>query len=157
MQTKTGKTARGPPAEEIRDMLANICQALKNDELWDQSWQPIFSFDNSPNHTSAVSKWHEWAPSRGVQGKALMVPPYSPDLHQVVEHAIANTTIRWRRVLLENARRRTVYANVQEWYEEVCACFAGASNSIAKDVDKLDDTYKEVIRLGGGWPIAKFR
>jgi hypothetical protein len=86
-----------------------------------------------------------------------MVPPYSPDLHQVVEHAIANTTTRWRRALLENARRRDVYASVQEWYEEVAACFADSSQSIAKNVASLDATYQEVIRLGGGWPIAKFR
>ncbi len=124
--------------------------------MWHNTWQPVFSLDNCPAHTAAVAGWGTWTPNTQVFGKPLMVPPYSPDLHQVVEHAVGSMTARWRKQLVVNGDKGVVYASVQEWFKEMEVCFHDPQTT-QLNVAHLPLTYQEVLRLEGGWPAPKFR
>lgn len=92
----------------------------------------------------------------GIEGKVEWVPPWSPDLHQVIEHAHANTVMKFRAWLDAHAHE-PARSSVMEYVPEITDCFKAGNTqaSIAAGVDKLQKVvYPEVITAKGGF-IAK--
>jgi len=162
MQTKISKKlAKSPTGQEIRDLLASASAKLTSSACWPEGLEPIWSMDNAVIHHAAAQNWEgQWRKDAGIRGEVMFVPPYSPDLHQCIEHAHANTCRRWRQQLLIMARSKVPYNDVVDMFKDIEACFGVANTeaSVAANVCKLvDTTYPEVIRLEGDWPTPAFR
>jgi hypothetical protein len=165
MQTKAGRVAKAPTAEEIRDILSQASAKLRDlqqDGKWPADWEPIWSMDRVPIHRTAAKDWDhgQWRKDRQVMGTPLFVPTYSPDLHQVIEHVHANTVRAWKTDLLLEEPRKQEYENAVAMYKHLETTFYNSilPVSIQANVEKLlDRTYPEVLRLRGDWPTHEFR
>jgi hypothetical protein len=165
MQTKRGTVAKAPTAEEIRDLLALASaklQGLKQEGKWPSDWDPVWSMDRVPIHLAACKEWQhgQWRTEKQVIGTPLFVPTYSPDLHQVIEHAHAITVRAWKSDLLREGFRCKECDNAVGMYEQLEEAFYThiLPVSVAANIEKLlNRTYLEVLRLEGDWPTAQFR
>lgn len=174
MQTKkTQQWAKTPTAEEIQQIIKEIDAKVKQamaDGNWPANQEPVYSLDNVVVHRSAVRAWDDatgWRKQAHVWGQLIMPPPYSPDLHQVVEHAIANMTTEFKNrmsgdlggLVPAGRQERDVFKTVQDYFLVQVQCFQDANPAqyIKKNCDKLEKTYNEVIRLGGCYPAANLR
>lgn len=89
LQTKAGKPARGPTAQEFRDFVRDVEKEIR--ARGDTS-KIIWSWDNPTIHGSVEGG--DWStadtPVRVSAANHTMLPPFSPDMHCVIEtsHAI---------------------------------------------------------------------
>lgn len=164
MQKESGSLARNPTGEEIRDIIkgiwAKIQAAMKAGE-WPEWLEPVYSFDNANVHKWAVKGWDnpkEWRIAAGIRGKVHFVPPYSPDLHQVVEHGHANCCKRYCKVAREYIMgQKPLPKSVLEFVPEVERCFKEGNSleSLEKAICKLERVYEEVIAKGGDFVSSR--
>ena len=180
LQTLEGKDAKSPPTQEIRDMLVEVSKKIMSNPLWKETFGdqlPIYSLDNAAVHSKAWEGWIglkdseeiSWAQAdaggmKHPQGTVCPVPPNSPDLHQVVEHTIANTTRLFKAGLLSAVMAGDVelsaFATRQDFVNLLQKAFEKAAKpeSIAANVRTLHEkVYKRVIELEGKWPEAGLR
>jgi hypothetical protein len=165
VQTMKGTKAKGPTRDEIRHLLMQASAKLAEHPRWPRGWKPIWSMDNVSMHVAAAEDWHgAWRVnedgSEAVMGEILFVPPYSPDLHQVIEHVHANTCGMWKRELMHLPFESKVYATVVEVFEHLQECFykANTTGTVSANIRKVYmETYLAVLALDGGWPPAKLR
>lgn len=177
LQTLEGKDAKSPPTEEIRCMLVEVSKKIMSKPLWKETFGdklPIYSLDNAAVHTSAWEGWvgklePSWAQAdeggmKHPRGKLLPVPPTSPDLHQAVEHTIANMTHLFKvgllKAVMEGDTELSAFATRQDFVNLLQEAFefAARPKSIAANVRTLHEkVYKRVIELGGKWPEAELR
>lgn len=114
-----------------------------------------FSWDNAGQHKFSA----EMLQARGMQWVPL--PPYSPDLHRVVEHAVGRT---WR-AFLKARRGIPKSAKPDEYMDVLVDCFqeANTSPTVASDVMGLPEVYKVIssplgadcgkyLGSAGDWP-----
>lgn len=126
---------------------------------WPKGIQPMFSLDNVSTHTSAVEKdrWQQpgsWWQNNLAGSQLFMPPPYSPDLHQVVEHAIANTSQAFQKLLWHEAvQQQTARAEVGDYEEMLQQAFKAACTpaAIRRNVDLLPKVWAGVDSNGGDW------
>jgi hypothetical protein len=160
-----GTKAKGPTRDEVRHLLMQASSKLEDHPRWPKSWKPIWSLDNVSMHVAAAEEWHgAWRfnddGTEKVLGEVLFVPPYSPDLHQVIEHVHANTCGMWKRELMHMPFESKTYGSVVEVFEHLQECFyhANTADTVAANIRKLCmETYPAVLALNGGWPPAKVR
>ncbi|GLC55091.1 hypothetical protein PLESTB_000942600 [Pleodorina starrii] len=75
--------ARGPTAAEFKDFI-KACLKVWNDEFC-ETLPPIFSWDNTRIHGNYRDEADGWG-SLGIDTETHMqLPPYSPDMHSVIE------------------------------------------------------------------------
>ena len=137
---KDGESARGPTEEEfVDDVLPTIIRALKAEEgrgdvapVLAQAGGWHFSWDGDGIHRSGDIKG-----KLGIEGEEL--PPYSPDMHCVVEHAIGRLWQRFTRRKAEVGPR----AKVEEYMSLIEECFKDTSTNqtIWCDVARLPLIY----------------
>lgn len=171
---RDGKLAVNPTGEEVRDVLKEVWEAIKESNVWPAGQEPIWSLDTCNVHKAALKDWwtptHQvpaWRKHLGLEGDVKMPPPYSPDLHQVVEHAIANMTNHFNRrvqqALINQAAGKPAeelpndMAGFKKWVD---AAFHEGNQgcSIAKNCEKLGlKTYQAVIDRAGGFPPSRLR
>lgn len=163
MQVAKGdRLARSPTAEEIRDLLKTLSDMVRGlpEDKWPHDWEPVWSLDNATVHTAAVQDWEECA-AMGIIGRAVFVPPYSPDLHQLIEHAHANTVRHFKeKLVVRNQEPGGPYKTVADMFRDIKASFEEVNTpvAIAANLKKLlEVTYPAVIELEGGWPPASKR
>lgn len=165
LQTQ-GRDARAPTAEEIQEIVFKIWQALKQDPEWAarlvNGELPIWSLDNAPVHSKALEGWedpHGWRMKLGIRGVLRCPPPYSPDLHQVIEHAHAITCDELYHRLAPKLQPGAEAVNVPQFWELLQASFYEkcTPDVIAGNVDWLPHVWEAVEEAKGGWPPAKFR
>ncbi len=106
-QTLTGKVAKAPTGEEIREVvvkgIVNTLQS-KHNAYWqkvENGMEIYWSFDNAPVHKAAFAEEHRAWFEANMPGTLLWPPAYSPDLHQVIEHAHANTMVAFNKWMLQ--------------------------------------------------------
>ena len=159
MQTKRNKVARSPPTEEIRDIFRVAWNDIKQRDpeyavRCERGEQPIYwSLDNAPVHKSAMEGWDDWNGWRvqaGIPGTVIWAPPYSPDLHQVIEHAHANTLRKFQGWLISNVHQKP-FPQVLDYFDVIAQCFLDGNepDSIEKNVAKLTKVYERVIEAHG--------
>ena len=168
LQTIKGKIAKAPTAEEIKDILTTIWEKVKNHPNWPEGLGPCWSLDNAHVHKSALASWdhrNSWRHQRDIPGYVEKLPPYSPDIHQVVEHAIGNMVTRYRQKLMDYicstdaVYRSKLPMDVPGHFQLLEECFmaANAGNTIADNVAKLMDQVVDVIIRGEGmYPPKKY-
>uniref|UniRef100_A0A7S0RG60 Uncharacterized protein n=1 Tax=Chlamydomonas leiostraca TaxID=1034604 RepID=A0A7S0RG60_9CHLO len=183
-KTMAGEQAKTPPSSEIRDLIKRIWLRIKSEMepedpaereaqiragkkgwRWPKGLEPVYSLDNAAVHVAAVQGWDDpdgWRIKAGIKGRLHMVPDYSPDLHQVIEHAIGNMSKSFHdavaygllgRLCGESGRRENL-ANMLDfmWLQKWCYQYANGGAAIAENCYRLLDTYLEVVKHGGDWP-----
>lgn len=117
---------------------------------------PMYSQDNAT--------WHKHAKLGDIGIKTsdlLPLPPNSPDMHKVIEHAVNNTCMTFFNYLLDHPDV-TSLEDVKDAFSK--AFYSGNTvKGIRADVDSLWKTYDVVhkTKANGGtegdWPSAKYR
>lgn len=133
--------------EEFVDNLGNIVKAL--DTLGVPRADMYFSWDNAHNNGLG----HELA-DYGIPPKhRLPLPRYSPDMHRVIEHAMASVKGRLHELAMAHAHNLTPLM-LQDLLRGVFAELDPAS--IAKDVNSLPLAWK-VVRGSRGRSVRDAR
>ena len=88
LQTQGGEPAKGYTKNEFEHFLSELQGEVtkwcnSNRGLGLSAGNFILSYDNAPFHNSEL-------PERLLFNGLIDLPAYSPDLHQVIEHAIGN-------------------------------------------------------------------
>lgn len=99
MQTKGGKVARGPTAEEFQHFISE-CKThwkLHCQEAGIEPIEPIFSWDNASIHGDVEGGG--WAEHGITSAEHTLLPPYSPDMHSVIELCHALVMVHMRRYI----------------------------------------------------------
>lgn len=119
--------------------------------------------DNAVVHKSAAKGWDttgDWRESAGIKGPFFPPPPYSPDIHQVIEHAIANMSRHFKHELaLRAMRRQERMMSMTEFFQLAVDCFrlGNSDAAIRANVDGIEETFKAIVALNGDLPEKKLR
>jgi hypothetical protein len=165
---KDGRVALGPTAEEFADavMAPTIVAAeLGLDNLQHEpahsattfrnGVQILYSFDNAKIHESAVSRglldMYDWKAAKD----RLTLPPYSPDMHRVIEHSHGTATYAFRQWLYQNPDKNTLQ-DYKEGFEMVYKQ-VNTPAVIRKDVAGLTELYSWVHNNRGEMAPKKMR
>lgn len=111
----------------------------------------LYSYDNPRIHESAADLLERAGIS---PADRVPLPPYSPDMHKVIEHAHSNLQQIFKQMIRDNSNIKTP---VGYEYALRRAAKQLSKESIARDVQSLPETYKAIIKEGGKWPAKKFR
>ncbi len=156
LQTKDGRPAKRMATQEFRSFTEKVIKATldcqkKHPGLYPDG-HPYFSMDNAT--------WHDVGDLQVVPGIKLKecllpLPPQSPDLHKVIEHAINRVKSAMRADIAGDPRRLTA--------EELRGMFAkhfadmNKPEMVERDIQTLKKTFKAVGRsegkggTAGGW------
>lgn len=146
----------GTTTAEFIWLMKQIRQAVEkglrsNPDLELGEHQVLYSYDNPRIHQGAQDDLEEIGIS---PLDRVPLPPYSPDMHKVIEHIHSNLGKALKRRLDEDSRicKPKHYAEVlqEEFYKMDTA-------SIQSDIKSLKKTYNEIARRGGEWPHSCFR
>ena len=149
LQTKEGKEARGVTPEEFNDLMRALVKKLQEDHQRSlkrgERWQ--ISYDNAAVHTDA---------EQAVPGiNRLPHPPKSPDMHKAVEHVHAWLTQKMQAWLLKQEAGKITAEAAKAQLRELFGQLH--TESVMKDVNSLNDTYKAILSVGGRYPTKHFR
>lgn len=122
-------------------------KACNGDQDWLEAHPPIFSYDNTNLHDAA----DEVVGPIGSPNRAPL-PPYSPDMHKVIEHSYNFLTMKLNQgILHEIAEQHAEKPFPPDYWprlvEEVYRQYT--TESIRKDVRSLMDTYRDIVAHGG--------
>ena len=107
----------------------------------------LISYDNAGAHNAAA---------KDVPGlNKLPLPAKSPDMHKVVEHVHGWLTQKMQLWLLQ--RGATKVTPPDAWAELERLFKSYPTESVAKDVASLPETYQAIIDAGGAYPLKRFR
>ena len=90
-----------------------------------------------------------------IGARRVTLPALSPELHKVVEHAIARIKQgfkRWLRDHPQSTSMHKAFAALHQIAQQQCS-----ADIIKRDVDSLRDTYNAVLAASGDYPPKKFR
>lgn len=95
------------------------------------------------------AKWHKaWQSSPPAGIAVRTVPPFSPDIHKIVEHPLHAFEVRWKRAYTLN-RRVTSCEGSMALASEVLR--ETTADSVHRDILTLRDTLVSIERNGGDW------
>lgn len=106
----------------------------------------LWSMDNATSHKHPLPQVH---------GRQIPLPPRSPDLHKVVEHAIGRIKRKfkiWMRTHPGSPTVGTAWKELKEIARAQCT-----PDIITRDVDSLRGTYISVLSAKGLYPPKQFR
>lgn len=170
LQNLAGKPAGGPTAEEFADFIKDVDKEMRAriedpthahsiHELWPHDddgnqLDPLYSYDNTNIHEAA------WQFFGGMDILRYPLPPYSPDMHKVIEHvhAIICTALRsWITHEEEHAPGEVVHGTL--YMDKLTEIFNEKiqPSSIKKDCMSLVATYRAIIHSDGSYPPKRFR
>ena len=143
MQRKSdGKPARGCTAAEFGYVAKNILdEASRKFNAAGIKQRPVLSMDNDRIHTSARLA------DMGIPSRyRLKLPPYSPDLHRVIERVHGRICMEFRKQLHYDHSICTP----KQYCKLLKEIFYSSQSQkvIAKDVDGLPDLWQHVARSG---------
>jgi hypothetical protein len=118
-------------------------------------FKPLWSLDNAPVHGTAISG--PWPTRPEGLWNVVSPPPYSPDLHKVIEHVHARVCTEFMDWIVKNPN--TAYDCIEDYYARLEYMFQEiiTPESVRKDVDSLLQTFAKVLEAGGGYPEPKYR
>lgn len=164
LQTKGGKEAKGPTAEEFKDFLLELQRRIAQilgEPVAIASWlkrtggtptthPPIFSMDNPSIHDSAVEVHigKQW-------GNRFSLPVQSPDIHRVVERTHGRICSLFRDWLFETHEKLTP----KQYAEKLQQIFHSTQwpDVFQNDLKTYPEMLQAVIDKEGAWPEKKFR
>lgn len=157
LQTAKGNPAKGCTNEEWSHVMQDIMAAAARLRLsgeWPAGAPIIYSFDNDKIH----QKPETLAALKINYKNRLPLPPYSPDMHRVIEYTVGR---------LKTAFRKWLYAhpgaNTMEKYQDALTTIffnkkkksVADAETINKSVKRLPSLFKEILAAKGGWPPRK--
>ena len=165
-QTKAGNPATAVGQAEFVHLINNVFYPKvqevvdSNPAIFRPGYKPIWSFDNARPHTSAMESGL-LEPAGVTKRTRARLPPYSSDMHKVVEHAIGNTVAAFHRKVRATSRVRTM----EGYIAMLTAAFneVNTADRISRDVESLMGTYRVIAAskaeggVEGGWPPKQFR
>jgi len=159
------KAAKTPNSDEIvdivRDLLARIqkciCAAGEQPcatKPFPAGFKPRISLDNAACHTRAKAVLRE-DPAFCAAAELVDLPPWSPDLHKVIEHTHANL----QRVFLDHLGDSPSYEDVPAMFAKLQQLFQKhiTAESVQKDVLSLQHTAEAIIKCDGYYPDKALR
>lgn len=167
-----GRPAKAPNTDEIRDLIISIWKHIEKNHpeyakgCKESRFPLVWSLDNAAVHRSALRDWDDpdgWRAAAGVPGTIKSPPPWSPDLHQVIEHAHANTITEWtswQRANVDVCARALAAdtGGLSLLYEPIKQAFLRGNprSSIVANVRRLTHVYLLVLGAGGGYIPRRF-
>lgn len=152
LQTKNGNPAKGLTLSEFKARFAAIKRALTakwKEQLGDSAPAPIFIWDNGRFHTDDPA-------AVGLRPQELLpIPPYSPDINKVVEHAHKSVKERFHNIwdafpsLKKRVDAETILRKL--WKE------LDFQEAVEKDALTLPATFAAIIESKGDHVARKFR
>lgn len=109
----------------------------------------LYSLDNAPTHKFLI-------PGEYDVGPILKLPPYSPDLHKVVEHQHALIKRVWYSRIRKQFPNEATREEAQELLQQVIKDVV-KQDVIERDMISLNRTYCRILELEGDYPEAEFR
>lgn len=160
LQTSAGKPAKKLCSSEYRDAV----KAVKDKSEACKKAHPKIYGKSAPKYSQDNATWHKYAKLEEIginQSDLMPLPPNSPDMHKVIEHAVNNTCTTFFNYLLDHPEVRSLQ-QVKDAFTK--AFYDGNTvDGIRADVDSLWKTYDIVHRkqaaggTEGDWPSAKYR
>lgn len=161
--------AKAPTAEEFTtEVMAPLLQKVETELLHNPLYRDHFkrggkvkySFDNASIHTAALEKdedGHSLLGELGFDEKLhrLPLPPYSGDMHRVIEHTHGTAVRLFRNWLNHHPGKLTIEEYKQQFEEIYSNCIT--KESVQKDVKTLPALYKWVADNAGNYPPAEMR
>lgn len=151
LQTKDGKgVARGETAEEFEDTMALVSRQVEALLPLHPQWAEqgaIYSWDNAAFHTRAHLPAFE--------GRRLVIPPKSPDIHKVIEHCFQPVKAAFRQAFGHRRRVKSV-RQAMRLLEQVVAEVVDAQ-SVRDDCETIKATLLSIKNNGGRWADAGLR
>lgn len=165
MQTQQGKPALSPTAQEIQDLVkavvaeiaAQTCaEGEEPDTLkpFPAGFVPCISLDNAPVHTRAK----EAMVAQHMPCTFERIPPYSPDIHKVIEHVHGIVQRAFQRNLLRRSAEN-LPDTVPELFATMRSIFDRkvTTTLVRKDILSLQATLQAIIDNKGRYPERKLR
>jgi hypothetical protein len=147
-----GTPARGSTREEFRELIMEIEKAARGQraKLQRRPPPPInWSWDNASWHDPALASG-PFHPSR-----RLKLPPNSPDMHKVVEHAIGLLKHSFKKEFNKDRTIKTAKQAASLLHQVAHKVIT--RESIRKDVLSLEKTYRNIIESEGDWASQGLR
>lgn len=138
-------------ADVMRRIKEEVEEKLKALPGGKPHWRVLWSYDNDKIHQDITLQ-----AALKVGGRARApLPPYSHDIHRVVEHALGRLKRAFNLWLYTHPGKRTMegyMAAVQDiFYTQITA------KSIRREVKKLPSVYRAIKEAKGDWPPRKFQ
>ena len=130
-------------------------------KLKDKGVEVMFSYDSARIHTSAM-KLVDSATGKLVMAsygfkdsQRFPLPPYSPDMHRVIERTHGSAVIMFEKWLYQNPKKCSIqrYKEVFESIYRECCC----ADAIAADVAGLPELYEWIYSHEGNWAPKRMR
>lgn len=170
-QDKQGKTVecKAPNAPEIQKFIEDVHEKLDSLTITPgqletfkrpipSGWRAEWSLDNAAVHKKAYEDpaW-EKKPKNASFGQ-VQPPPYSPDMHKVIEH-VHGTLCSAFRVWLEANHKEAAEMDIPTLFKQLEKLFYQhiTVQSVRKDLQSLAKTFSQVKELNGAYPAAKYR
>lgn len=163
----TGREARATTAVEFEDVVKLVVDLTKQEfKSVSDALVPIYSWDNNATNKAARLEM------MGLEkADVVPLPTYSPDLHQIIEHAIGEFKKRLLALVMEHSGQPMTAARAQELAVEV---FEGLDwDGIAANEEQLICCWQQVgtpegepvmckdkkqrVGTGGDWAEADVR
>lgn len=157
-QTKTGRPARGPTAQEFREVITEARQAMIAKDM--DPAHITWSWDNAAIHGSVEEGEWEDGPVRVTPDNHTMLPPYSPDMHCMIEQSHALVCGELQKFVNDLKPTMEAMPPLKTYIDKLYQIFYSKC-----DQEWGRDTLRRVfcavipaiIDAKGGWPDKKFR
>ena len=176
LQLKKGKDGKMVMAKagapDYKDMQRFLTQCMARIDDWrapagqnpsdkfpiPHNFFPIWSLDNAPVHAKAYNDLTWKNKPAGDFGHA-QPPPYSPDLHKVIEHVHGTVCVKFREEL---DKMTHPLPTIKEYFRKIQLIFYTSitAQSVQEDVRSLfgaEGTMMQIVGAKGGYPAAKYR
>ncbi|KAG2428017.1 hypothetical protein HXX76_012003 [Chlamydomonas incerta] len=148
---KNGAVAKGPTEEEFKEFVAYTrAQWNRLEEGAQASETPIYSWDNARIHRSVREGDWEEAPFNITTADHTMLPPYSPDMHSVIE--LSHAQLMRHMTHFINERCRVENDTLPPYIAELERAFQVliTKNRAQSTTHRLFiEVMPEILRLGG--------
>lgn len=168
-KSKRTRPAAGPTALEFTEEVMKPTMEAANKllrgnpefaEYFPEGASVLYSFDSARIHQSALSKDKEGKSMLGAIGfdaeqHRVPLPPYSPDMHKVIEHAHGRAVNKFQDWLYKTPGPFTMKKYKKQFekiFKECCT-----PSIVSADVDSLKGLYNEIRRVQGQLPARQMR
>jgi hypothetical protein len=164
-QAKKFRPAAAPTAKEFAERVfkpaAEVAQQLKekHPKIFTEDAQALYSFDGAKIHQSATKEDAQGSSMLSPYGYTSQLraplPAYSPDMHQVIEHAHGRAVTAFRKWLYDHPQEHTAETYKTVYKQLFMSCCS--AHTIAADVARLPKLYTHIYHNGGDWAPMQLR
>jgi hypothetical protein len=164
-QAKAQRPAAAPTAREFAERVfkpaAEAAQKLqqRHPKVFTDGAHALYSFDGAKIHQSAIKEDDHGNSLLSPYGYSSQLraplPTYSPDMHQVIEHAHGRAVTAFQKLLYDHPQVHSAETYKQIYKQLFMECCA--AHTIAADVARLPALYNHIYQNGGDWAPMQLR